>query len=280
MNAISINACAKLNLTMEVLGRREDGYHDIRSVMQFITLSDIVELAEDDKLSFWCDDESLCGEDNLAMKAYRLMENRFGAKPLSIRLYKNIPCMSGMGGGSADCAAVLAGINHMQQLGVSFKELAKASATLGADVPACLAGGTLIAEGIGERITQLAQKKPLHFNIIKPQVAFSTPEMYTKMDSTGGFAKAGGQQSMITAVTEGNAFTVAAGLYNSFEAVAQPYEEISKAKQILLKSGALGASMTGAGSAVFGIFADEATAKKAFTAIARKGVEVYRCQSV
>lgn len=280
MNTITINACGKVNLTMEVLGRREDGYHNIRSIMQFITLADTVELTTADKFSFWCSDPALMGEDNLAVKAYRLMENRFGAKPLSIRLHKQIPYMSGLGGGSADCAAVLAGTNHLQKLGVSFKELMEAGKALGADVPPCLAGGTLLAEGIGERVTQLAQKQPLHFVIIKPSVSFSTPEMYGRMDSAAAFARVGGQQSLITAVTEGDAPTVAAGLQNSFEAVVQPREPIKQAKILLLKNKALGASMTGAGSAVFGIFSDEAAAQAAFAAISRTGAEVYCCRSV
>lgn len=278
--AITISACAKVNLTMEVLGRREDGYHNIRSIMQFITLADGVELAEADEFSFWCSDPALMGEDNLAVKAYRLMENRFGAKPLSIRLHKHIPYMSGLGGGSADCAAVLAGINHLQNLGVSFRELMEAGKTLGADVPACLAGGTLLAQGIGERITQLAQKQPLHFVIIKPKISFSTPEMYGRMDSMGAFAAEGGQQSLIRAVTDGDAVTVAASLQNSFEAVAQPREPIEQAKALLLKNKAFGASMTGAGSAVFGIFSNEAAARTAFAAISSTGAEVYCCRSV
>lgn len=277
---ITINACAKLNLTMEVLGKRQDGYHNIRSIMQFITLADVIELTEAEQFSFWCDDPALLGENNLAVKAFRLMEHRFGAKPVSIRLFKKVPYMSGMGGGSADCAAVLAGINHLQKLGASYIQLMEAGKSLGADVPACLAGGTLLAEGIGERITQLAQKNPLHFCVIKPRVSFSTPEMYGRMDSAGSFAKAGGQQSLITAVTLGDAQNVAVGLCNSFEAVAEPYEPIGQAKQLLLRQGALGTSMTGAGSAVFGIFLNEAAAQAAYHAIAAGGHEVYCCQSV
>lgn len=280
MDTIIINACAKLNLTMEVLGRREDGYHNIRSIMQFITLADTIELSQAEEFCFWCDDPALGGDDNLVVKAYRLMADRFGARPLSIRLYKKVPYMSGLGGGSADCAAVLAGINHQQQLGASFRQLLQAGRELGADVPPCLAGGTLLAEGIGERVTQLAQKKPLHFVILKPQISFSTPEMYNRMDTAGCFARAGGQQSLISAVTEGDATVVAASLCNSFEAVAQPSEPIAAAKKLLLKNGALGASMTGAGSAVFGIFADGAAAQKAFGAISATGQQVYCCQSV
>lgn len=275
-----ITANCKLNLTMEVLGRRDDGYHNIRSVMQFLDLGDLLEVEPADSFTFWCDDATLCGEDNLAVRAYRLLASQYTLQPLSIRLYKKTPCMSGMGGGSADAAAVLRAVNTTSLLGLSTEQLCALGKTIGADVPACVVGGLLLAEGIGERITPLDSGRQMWFCIVKPQCAFSTPAMYSRLDSEAGFAPERHQQELLSAVQLGNVQGAARWFVNTFEQVAEPFEAIAAAKQLLLDSGAAGASMTGAGSAVFGIYTDEAAASAAHKIIAGTGAQVYLCHSV
>lgn len=280
MEQLVIKAYSKLNITMEVLGRREDGYHDIRSIMQFVSLADTVELTRGEEFSFWCSNSQLCNEDNLAVKAYRLMESRFPVLPVGIRLHKSVPCMSGMGGGSADAAAVLRGICRMNGIELPKEQLLALGAELGADVPACLVGGTLLAEGIGEKLTELVQRKPLHFNVIMPKVAFSTPEMYSKIDRHKSFAAPVSPDIAIKAVEDAAPAQVARIFYNSFEQVAEPGGEISAAKKLLMSSGAYGASMTGAGSAVFGIYMTKESADKAHRYLSGQGETVFRCHSV
>ncbi|MEG1874757.1 MAG: 4-(cytidine 5'-diphospho)-2-C-methyl-D-erythritol kinase [Angelakisella sp.] len=278
-------AHAKLNLTMEVLGKRTDGYHDIVSLMEFISLADKLELEEAETFSFWCNDKALCGEENLAVRAYRLLEQRYAVAPLAIRLYKRIPCQSGMGGGSADAAAVLHATCALSGITLTQPQLCELGRTLGADVPACILGGRLLAEGIGQRLTPLQQTEALHFVVLMPKVAFSTPEMYRRMDEGGQFAAPIDRQQILDTASAGNPAAIAALLRNSFEAVATPAQAIETAKRRLLESGALGAAMTGAGSAVFGIYKDSAAADSAYAQLLeskpkRDGSKLYRCRSM
>lgn len=279
MNQISLQAPAKLNLTMEVLGRREDGYHTIRSLMQFISLGDRVELEKADAFSFWCSDAALGGEDNLAVRAFLLLARNYPVGPVAIRLHKETPCMSGMGGGSADAAAVLHGLNQLFALDISLQTLCEMGETLGADIPACLHGGTLMAEGIGEQITPIPTTGRLWYCVIKPAVAFSTPAMYRRMDEADAFAPPVELAAMQTALAAGNPAGVAAGLCNSFMAVAEPMELLQTALTALKDSGALGASMTGAGSAVFGVYPHEAAARTAAEQLQIQGHTVWCCHT-
>ena len=277
---ITLKAHAKLNLTMEILGKRSYGYHDIRSVMQFISLFDTIDIEQSDYFRFWCDDCNLLGNDNLAVKAYWLMQPKFDLPPVSISLQKRVPYMSGMGGGSADCAAVLSGLNTLFHLGLSHEQLADFGKTLGADVPACIHGHTLLAEGIGEKITPVQSSHTLHFCVIKPKVSFCTKEMYERMDCDNLFQAVDNTTDIISALASGNPQAVASCFYNSFEQVAMPVEPIETAKQLLLEHGAVGSAMTGAGSAVFGLFADKQTAQSAYTNLLKTGVSVHYCHSL
>lgn len=277
---MELHAYAKLNLTMEILGKREDGYHEIRSVMQFVDLCDTLEITTAEKFDFWCDDPALCNRDNLAVRAFRLMESQFDTRPVSIRLHKRIPYKSGLGGGSADAAMVLVAVNRLSGLKLTREQLMELGKGLGADVPACLLGGVMLAQGIGERLTPMPQRKPMYFNVIMPTVSFSTPEMYARMDEIGTFVTPQPQEQFLKAVRDAAPAAVASGLQNSFEAVAQPQEAITGAKRLLQLSGAAGASMTGAGSAVFGIYLNKEAAARAHQYIASAGVQVFSCHSV
>lgn len=276
---MDLKAYAKLNLSLEVLERRADGYHNLHSVFQFVSLCDNITLEKSDADSFWCSDETLNTESNLAVKARDLLRQEYSFGPVSIRLEKHIPTMSGMGGGSADCAAVLHGLNELFELHISREKLMELGVRLGADVPACLVGGVLLAEGIGEKITPLQQPEPLWFNVIKPDVAFSTGEMYAKLNRGTTLIQPQNISPLVDAITRGEAMGVGSNLFNSFEAVAQPKEPILQARVDLLQTGALGVCMTGSGSAVFGVYSDQQTARLGFDTLKQQGKEVYCCCS-
>ena len=277
---MELKAYAKLNLSLEVLERRADGYHNLHSVFQFVSLCDNVILEKSEADSFWCSEEELNTENNLALKARDLLRREYPVGPVSIRLEKHIPAMSGMGGGSADCAAVLHGLNQLFELHIPREKLMELGSQLGADVPACLVGGVLLAQGIGERITPMQQPEPLWFNIIKPGVAFSTGEMYAKLNRDTTPIQPRNITPLVDAITRGEAMGVGSNLFNSFESVAQPKEPIQQARVALLQTGALGVCMTGSGSAVFGVYADEQTARLGYETIKETGAEVYCCHSV
>lgn len=278
MERISVKAYAKVNLSIEVLSKRKDGYHNIISVMQSVSLFDDITMEKSDKTSFWCDDECLNTSDNLVMRAYKALNQRYNIGPAKITLIKNIPYQSGMGGGSADCAAVLMGLNRLYQLNIPIHELLEIGKNLGADVPACILGGCVIAEGIGEILTPINAKKPIHLVIIKPDISFSTAEMYGKIDKQSAQNRSIGE--LVEGIKEGNEKKIANNLYNHFESVAKPKEDIEKAKSDLIKSGALNAVMTGAGSAVFGVFADEDLAKEGYRRLKSKGKQAFLCHTL
>jgi len=169
---MEIKAYAKLNLSLDVLERRPDGYHNLRSIFQFISLHDLVVLNKAQQNSFWCSREGLNNDNNLAVKARDRLAKEYAFGPVEIRVEKHIPSMAGLGGGSADCAAVLNGLNDLFALNIPQQKLLEIAAELGADVPACLVGGLLQADGIGERITPLKAGDTFWFNVVKPEVAF------------------------------------------------------------------------------------------------------------
>ena len=280
MDNLTLTAYAKLNLTMEVLNRRPDGYHTIRSLMQFISLGDRVELRKTGQFSFWCSDPALGGADNLAVRAWQLLARDYPVGPVAIRLWKETPCMSGMGGGSADAAAVLHGLNDLFGLGLSLDTLCRLGGTLGADVPACLHGGTLLAQGIGEKITPIPVAGTLWYCVVKPDVAFSTPDMYRRMDEAAAFDPPADLTAAQAALAAGDPQGIASQLRNSFMAVAQPLEPLETALNALKQTGALGAGMTGAGSAVFGVYAGQAAAQTAFEQLQKQGHTVWCCRSL
>jgi 4-diphosphocytidyl-2-C-methyl-D-erythritol kinase len=276
MDKIAWKAYAKLNLTMEVLDRRPDGYHNIRSVMVFVDLHDTLTVEKAPVFSFRCSDPALDGPQNLAVRAWEALRDRYGSGPVSIFLEKRTPCQSGMGGGSADAAGVLRAVNRLFAMGLTPQELRQAGQTLGADVPACITGGGVLAEGIGERITPFTPGN-LSFVVLKPEASFSTPRMYARLDQMPGRRPPGEHRAMMAAVSAGDAQRTASLLMNHFEAAAEAPEEILRAKDALLQAGALGASMTGAGSAVFGIFSGAAPAAQAHRDLLAAGWQAFLC---
>lgn len=258
MTTIYEGAFAKLNLTLDVLDKRADGYHDIKSVMQAISLRDDVQI-DIDTGAPWClectDDTIPCDDTNLAWKAAKVFLDATGktVDGLRIHITKRIPAQAGLGGGSADAAAVLRGLNKHFGNPLSILALAELGASIGSDVPFCVLCGTAIAEGRGERLRKLPNMPDCVFVICKPDFSVSTPELYKKIDETV-IAKRPDHQAMESALVSGDLGGVAENLCNVFDpVVTADHLELNYIKSILNSYGSLAQQMTGSGSAVFGI---------------------------
>ena len=266
-------ARAKVNLTLEILGVRADGYHDIRSIVAPVSLADDVTLepADDIALSIHASRGVLehmgPKEDNLAFRAAQLMRDVAGRRDgVAITLVKNIPVGSGLGGGSADAAAVLNGLNEMWKMGLSREAIADIGADLGSDVPALTLGGTVLMEGRGERVVREHPCPMMHLVLAFPGVFVSTASVYASCGIA--LLTNGGQivDNMRRAFSGGDVTAVAAALHNGLTAAAEAlHPEIARAREAMQAAGALGVSMTGSGSCVFGLARDSSHA----SAIAR-----------
>ena len=253
----TVKGYAKVNLTLDVLSKRPDGYHDISTIMRTVDIFDIVEISLTDQgielstsLDFLPTDEK-----NIAYRAAQAIFSETGIqKGAKIHITKNIPCGAGMGGGSADGAAVLVLLNELLGYPVSKERLLEIGAKIGADVPFCIKCGTCLAEGIGEVLTKISAKGSIPVVVVKPEVSISTPLMYKKLDERE-IIKRPDTKAMIKALQEGSTEKIADLLYNVMEdAAIEEHPVISEIKESLIKKGALNAIMTGSGSAVFGIF--------------------------
>ncbi len=253
----TIRGYAKVNLTLDVLGRRPDGYHDILTVMRTVDVFDTVEMSLTGEgidlttsLDFLPTDEG-----NIAYRAAKAVLLETGIKTgVKIHITKNIPCGAGMGGGSADGAAVLVLLNKLLGVPLGEERLLEIGAKIGADVPFCIMCGTCVAEGIGEKLTKVNTKNPVPVLVVKPEVSISTPLMYKKLDEEE-IDKRPDTPAMIKALEAGDQRKIAELMYNVMEAPAiAEHPVILKIKQDMLKGGALNAMMTGSGSAVFGVF--------------------------
>ena len=251
-------AYAKLNLTLDVLGKREDGYHDIKSVMQGISLRDDIEIdiGTGKPWKILCDKDHIpTDETNLAWKAAKVFCDAIGKDPdgIEIRITKRIPVQAGLGGGSADAAAVLRALNRHYDMPLSLPALAELGAQVGSDVPFCVLCGTAMVEGRGERIRRLPDIPDCIFVVCKPEVSMSTPELYQKLDSRT-IGKRPDQQAMESALLAGDLEKVVTNVYNVFDpVVTEEHLELNYIKSIMNAYGAVGMQMTGSGSAVFGI---------------------------
>lgn len=281
MDRITCSAYAKVNLTLSVTGRQEDGYHTLESLFSSVSLSDTLTLQKSGEYCLLNSPSEIPLEQNIITRAYRALKAycpTLGG--ITVTLQKEIPMQAGLGGGSADCAAFLKGANQLYELGLSDKELAAIGVTLGADVPFCLLGGAAIARGIGEELTPVPTSLSLPLVILQPQgVAFSTPEMYRRLDAPGALlTQRFSTPEAAAALTAGDTPMLLEHLYNIFEEAVQ-HEAIPQAKQDLLAAGASAALMTGTGSCVFGIFAAIGQAKEAAAALSSH-YKAYACRTI
>lgn len=258
MTTLYEGAFAKINLTLDVLDKRPDGYHDIKSVMQTISLRDDIEidLGTGQPWSLLCDKDHIpTDETNLAWKAAKLYLDTIGQDPdgLQIRIVKRIPVQAGLGGGSADAAAVLRALNRHYGSPLSLPALAELGAQIGSDVPFCVLCGTAVVEGKGDRIRKLPDMPDCIFVICKPDFSVSTPELYAKIDQCA-IAKRPDHQGMETGILAGDLLKVVNSIHNVFDPiVTEEHLELNYIKSLMNSYDGVGMQMTGSGSAVFAI---------------------------
>lgn len=258
MTTLYEGAFAKLNLTLDVLGKRPDGYHDLKSVMQTISLRDDVEIDVGTGKP-WCvqcsHGDVPTDETNLAWKAAKVFFDAVKKNPngLEIRITERIPNQAGLGGGSADAAAVLRALNRYYDCPFSIMALAELGSLVGSDVPFCTVGGTVMVEGRGERLRKLPDMPDCIFVVCKPDFSISTPELFQKLDEKQ-IAKRPDNKAMESAILAGDLGKIAENLYNVFDpVVTEEHLELNYIKSIFNTYGSTGQQMTGSGSAVFGI---------------------------
>ena len=267
---LKLKAYGKINLALDVLRKREDGYHDVRMIMQTVGIYDQLELqatrkpgiAVETNLSYLP-----VNENNLVYQAAKLLMDEFSVKSgIHITLRKFIPVAAGMAGGSSDAASVLFGVNKMFNLGLSREELMKRGVKIGADVPYCLLRGTALSEGIGEKLTPLPAMPQCRVLIAKPGISVSTKLVYENLNIN---ARSGDCHpdidGMVQAIQKQDLQEVAKKFGNVLELVtAKKYPIIEEIKAVMKKNGALNALMSGSGPTVFGLFTDERAAQKAY----------------
>ncbi len=266
--SITVHAPAKLNLALDVIGRREDGYHTLRTVMQTIDWCDAVtvDLAADGAIHLSCDGGLPADERNIAYRAAALFRERTGLREgCTVAIRKHVPAEAGMAGGSTDGAAVLKALNELTGSPLSQAELLALAAQNGADVPFCVLGGTALATGIGTELTPLPPLPDCTFVVVKPTGGVSTPEAYRLLDSAPALLHPD-VDGLCTALQNGDLDGVIPCMGNSFEApLALPHTATIVAT--LKSNGAAHAMLTGSGSAVFGIFKDKTVADAAAAAL-------------
>ena len=270
MPTLTALAHAKLNLTLDVLGRRSDGYHDLRMVMTSVALADVItlETGTGDGVRASANLGFLpTGEKNLAASALLRFQEATGRDlgGAHISLEKHIPVCAGMGGGSSDAAAVLRALNDCTGAGLSLPELARVGEAVGSDVPYCVLGGTVLAEGRGEVLTPLPALPRCHVVICKPPFPISTPELFRAVDGVRLKCRPD-TDGVLSALAAGDLGGVARRMYNVFEDVLPPRQraEVRGIRSVLVQHGALGANMSGTGPTVFGLFDDPGRARSAW----------------
>ncbi len=266
MNSIELKARAKINLSLDVLGKRPDGYHDIRMIMQTISLHDKIYLEiipkgiEIESDCRWIPSDS----DNIAYKAADLLIKEYNiSNGVKIRIRKEIPVAAGLAGGSADAAAVLKGMNILFNLDIGETDILSFGKRIGADVPFCLKGGTILAEGIGEVLTDIGPMPKVDIVLVKPKISVSTAWVYKNLD-LGKVTKRPDTDFLLSAIKENKIDLIAQNMRNVLESVTErKYAIIEEIKNKLVRFGAVGSMMSGSGPTVFGIFRDKDSALKA-----------------
>ena len=278
MNQMRLKALAKINLGLDVLRRKEDGYHEVKMIMQTINLHDQIHMKkiEEEEIRVRTNLYYLpTNENNLVYKAAKMLKDEFNLPGgISINLKKVIPVAAGMAGGSSDAAAVLFGMNKMYGLKLSMQELKDRGVKLGADVPYCIMRGTALAEGIGEKLTKLPAMPKCHILIAKPPINVSTKFVYENLHANDLKPEDHPPVDIqLEALKEGNLEKLVANMGNVLERVTVPaYPVIDEIKQLMVDAGAMGAMMSGSGPTVFGIFESYAKAKEAYEKIEQSGL--------
>lgn len=268
MERIQLKALGKINLGLDVLGKRENGYHDVRMIMQTVYLYDEVTLEKRQEPGITVSTNLIylpTDKTNIAYRAAKILLDEFGERRgVAIHLKKHIPVAAGMAGGSADAAAVLFGMNRMFGWKLSEKELMERGVTLGADVPYCIMRGTALAEGIGEKLTRLPAMPKCHLLIAKPPISVSTKLVYEKLDALA-IVDHPDIDGIIEGLKDRDLIRVAGSMGNVLQNVTETeYPVITQIKEKMIKGGAINAMMSGSGPTVFGLFTNPQAAQNAY----------------
>jgi len=271
MNVLHQKAYAKINLGLDILSKREDGYHEVSMVMHSIDLYDdvIIEEKADGKRVYSTDSSSLpMDESNLVCKAAELFCKKYEiSRGYSIYLKKRIPMAAGLAGGSSDAAAVLRGLNELFQVGATTNELMSLGKQIGADVPYCVLGKTALAEGIGEKLTEITQPPHYGYLIVKPNIDVSTKWAYNEIDTATDLVHPD-INGLVKALEEKDDKNIASKMGNIFEnVIKEKYPIIEQIKKTMIENGAYASLMSGSGPTVFGMFKEKAAMEKAAEAV-------------
>ena len=275
-------ANAKINLTLDILRKREDGYHDLQMVMQAVTLADAITVAPAQGAEGQASSDLHflpTGGKNLAqMAAAAFRQATALGDEVDVAIQKRVPVCAGLAGGSADAAAVLRAMNQLTGAGLSPAELAKIGERVGSDVPFCVLGGTALAEGRGELLTPLSPLPPCHIVICKPPFSISTPQLFSRVN-VRKIVRRPDTAGVMAALDAGDLAGVARRMYNVFEDVLERrrFDQIAAIKAALIDCGALGASMSGSGPSVFGLFDDLDNAQTACERLRENYRDVFLC---
>lgn len=282
---IQVRAHGKINLTLDVLGTRPDRYHEVKMIMQEIDLYDLVDVRRDSSLTgieLLSDIPGLPAENNLAYKAAKLIMDTFALQDgVHIEIIKRIPIAAGLAGGSADAAGVIIGMNEEFSLGMTEQDMCRLGEQIGSDVPFCICGGTMLAEGRGEVLTRLPSLPQCHLVLAKPQIEVSTGWVYTEYDKVAAKVHPD-TQKVVEALRSGDIKALGGLLCNVLENVTEKtYREVTMIKEVMIHHGALGSLMSGSGPTVFGLFEDLKTAKNVVNKLEHlDGVQVILTKTV
>jgi 4-diphosphocytidyl-2-C-methyl-D-erythritol kinase len=283
MSELTINACAKINLTLEVVRRLPCGYHELRTIFQQVALCDTLTLddSRDSSIELTCDDAGLAiGPENLVWRAADLLRRRFcPQRGVRLHLRKRIPIGGGLGGGSADAAATLVGMNRLWGLGLAQDDLMRLGAELGMDVPFCILGGTALGAGRGDIVEPLVSLPPTAVVIAHPGASVSTAQAYAclRPEHMGGGARTA---AMAAAIARRDMAAVAAGLHNVFEQdIMARLPAIGRVKTLMLDNGAWNAALTGSGACVFALARSAGEAERIAAAVGREFPHLFVTQT-
>ena len=277
MEQIYKKAKAKINLSLNVLEKRKDHYHNIESVMQILYFYDElwIERTNKEGITIKCNNQEIKEEENIIYRAYWLLRKKYQISGVKVKLIKKIPTQAGLGGGSADAAAFLKGMNKLFSLGISKSELEALGIELGSDVPTVLHQGCILVKRKGEELERIHTNLKYYIILIKPDISFSTKEMYQKIDLKGkNMAQKFVSQELRQALEKGDLELACNYLYNVFEDVSY-HNTIETIKKDLENQGAFANQMTGSGSCVFGIFKEKEQAKNAYHRLKTKYEKCY-----
>lgn len=275
---MELKAFAKINLSIDVCGVREDGYHEVRMIMQSIGLYDVLEFnARENDIKIYCTNPLVPNDRrNIVYKVLELIKKTYEISGgMEVNIDKRIPVAAGLAGGSADAAAAILAANKLWNIGMDYEKMVSIGKQVGADIPFCLEGGTALAEGIGEKITKLPPVKGIYIVLAKPPIYVSTREVYKnlKLDE---IVEHPDIDMMIKAIRENNIRYVANNMVNVLETVTiKKYPVIDEIKRIMVEFGSMGSIMSGSGPSVFGIFETKEDAEKCYNRLSDYIKEVY-----